>query len=118
MRVFLCVCYLNHYDLFITTGVTVSYSSDRYKGFEEDENVTLSLVLEGDSDIPVCVISSAFTLVDTSPLTPATGEHALLQNVHLTRSNIAITMATQSVLCNICVIFNLMSTILFEILLE
>ena len=55
-------------------GVTVRYEQERYSVKEEAGYITLALVLEGDTAIPVTVSLNTLDLLDSSVRDAATGE--------------------------------------------
>ena len=64
-------------------GVTVRYEEELYRIEEEAGYITLALVLEGDTAIPVTVSVNTLDLLNSSVRDAATGEllkHCLLLN--------------------------------------
>ena len=60
--------------IIIPLVVTVRYEEERYSVEEEAGYVTLALVLEGDTAIPVTVSVNTLDLLDSSVGDAATGE--------------------------------------------
>ena len=78
MHAFLCLQLASHPALSHSRlGVTVRYEEERYSVEEEAGYVTLALVLEGDTAIPVTVSVNTLDLLHSSVEDVATGKLVL-----------------------------------------